>query len=310
MQGSICAGFDCVDNESFGFDTIWLKENNLRIGFNDTSVGTFPSNDWQLTANDSASGGANKFSIDDVTGAKTPFTIIGGAPTNALFVSSIGDVGLGTATPTLDLQIQRTDTPAIRLEQTNGGGFTAQTWDVAGNEANFFVRDVTGGSLLPFRIRPGAPTSSIDIAASGNVGIGTASPQQRLHVNGNVQVEGRVIELSDVNAKQDFVPVDGQTVLMRLRAVPISTWRYRTDESGARHMGPTAQDFFAAFGLGEDERHIGSLDINGVTLAAIKALDQQVQARDARIAELEQQNADLEARLARLEAAVADLAEK
>jgi hypothetical protein len=64
----------------------------------------------------------------------------------------------------------------MRLEQNSGGGFTAQTWDIAGNEANFFVRDVTGGSRLPFRIRPGAPTSSIDIAASGNVGIGTASP--------------------------------------------------------------------------------------------------------------------------------------
>ena len=311
VQSSLCVGLDCVDGESFGFDTLRLKENNTRIGFSDTSATAgFATNDWQLTANDSGGGGAEKFSIDDITGAKTPFTIIAGAPTNALFVSSTGDVGLGTATPGLDLHFQTTDTPAIRLEQTNGGGFNAQTWDVGGNESNFFVRDLTGGSLLPFRIRPGAPTSSIDIAASGNVGIGTASPQHRLHVNGNVQVEGRLVELSDANAKQDFVPVDGQTVLMRLRAVPISTWRYRTDESGARHMGPTAQDFFAAFGLGEDERHIGSLDINGVTLAAIKALDEQAQARDARIAELEQQNADLEARLARLEAAVAALAEK
>ena len=75
-----------------------------------------------------------------------------------------------------------TDTPAIRLDQSNAGGFTAQTWDIGGNEANFFVRDTTGGSRLPFRIRPGAPTSSIDIAASGNVGIGTASPTAKLFV--------------------------------------------------------------------------------------------------------------------------------
>ncbi|HWI72392.1 MAG TPA: hypothetical protein VNT55_10585 [Baekduia sp.] len=60
------------------------------------------------------------------------------------------------------------DTPGIRLLQT-GVSFAAQTWDVAGNEANFFIRDLTGGSRLPFRIRPGAPTSSIDIAASGEV---------------------------------------------------------------------------------------------------------------------------------------------
>ncbi|HXU30833.1 MAG TPA: tail fiber domain-containing protein, partial [Thermoanaerobaculia bacterium] len=74
------------------------------------------------------------------------------------------------------------NTPAMRLEQNNSGGFTAQTWDVAGNEANFFVRDVTGGSRLPFRIRPGAPTSSVDISADGDVGIGTASPSNSLHV--------------------------------------------------------------------------------------------------------------------------------
>jgi hypothetical protein len=46
-----------------------------------TSAG-FPANDWQLTANDSASGGANKFSIVDITGSKVPFTITAGAPTN------------------------------------------------------------------------------------------------------------------------------------------------------------------------------------------------------------------------------------
>jgi hypothetical protein len=95
-------------------------------------------------------------------------------------LSSGGNLGLGTATPVLDLHINTTDTPAIRLEQNNSGGFTAQTWDIAGNEANFFVRDVTSGSRLPFRIRPGAPTSSIDIAANGNVGVGTASPNARI----------------------------------------------------------------------------------------------------------------------------------
>jgi len=184
VQGSLCVGLDCVNNESFGFDTIRLKENNTRIKFDDTSASAgFPANDWQLTANDSASGGANKFSIEDVTGSKIPFTVLAGAPTNSLFVGSNGKIGIRTGTPVLDLHISGTDTPAVRMEQTNAGGFTAQTWDVAGNEANFFVRDVTGGSRLPFRIRPGAPTSSIDISAAGNVGIGTASPSLLLHVH-------------------------------------------------------------------------------------------------------------------------------
>jgi hypothetical protein len=177
VQGSGCFGLDCVNNESFGFDTIRMKENNLRIKAEDTSSSSgFPASDWQLTFNDSASGGSNKFSVEDITGARVPFTVEGGSPTNSLFVDSTGNIGLQTSTPALDFHINSTDTPAHRFEQNNSGGFTAQTWDVGANEANFFVRDVTGGSLLSFRIRPGAPTSSIDISSDGDVGIGTASP--------------------------------------------------------------------------------------------------------------------------------------
>jgi hypothetical protein len=189
IQGSLCVGLDCVNNESFGFDTIRLKENNTRIKFDDTSTGTgFPNHDWQLTANDSASGGANKFSIEDITAATVPVTVTGSAPTNSIFVDSTGRLGLRTSTPVLDVHISTSNTPAIRQEQTNAGGFTAQTWDIGGNEANWFVRDVTGGSRLPLRIRPGAPTSSVDISASGEVGIGTASPSNQLHVFGSTDV--------------------------------------------------------------------------------------------------------------------------
>jgi hypothetical protein len=192
VQGSTCVGLDCVNNENFGFDTIRLKENNDRIQFDDTSTSTgFPTNNWQIRANSSASGGASFLGfVDQGTNGNSEsgtvvFEVDAGAPANALRVSNIGKVGLRTATPVLDLHITTSDTPAHRLEQTNAGGFTAQTWDIAGNEANFFVRDVTGGSRLPFRIRPGAPTSSVDVAASGNVGVGTASPGFHLHVQGS-----------------------------------------------------------------------------------------------------------------------------
>ncbi|HEX7807812.1 MAG TPA: tail fiber domain-containing protein [Thermoanaerobaculia bacterium] len=204
VQGSGCFGFDCVNNESFGFDTIRLKENNLRIKFEDTSVGAFPSNDWQLTANDSASGGANKFSIEDITGSKVPFTVTAGATTNSIFVDSTGRVGFRTSTPVLDLHVNTSNTPALRLEQNNTGGFTAQTWDIAGNEANFFVRDVTSGSRLPFRIRPGAPTSSLDISADGAIGIGTASPNTNsaLDVVGAIRLTGTANPTTDNGAWQ------------------------------------------------------------------------------------------------------------
>jgi hypothetical protein len=189
VQGSACVGLDCVNNEPFSFDTIRMKENNTRILFMDTSVGAFPTNDWMIRANSSASGGGSFLAFVDQgttsTGGDTGtiiFEVDAGAPANSLRVSSTGNIGLGTATPVLDVHANTSDTPAIRLEQNNSGGFSAQTWDIAGNEANFFVRDVTSGSRLPFRIRPGAPTSSIDISADGDVGIGTAGPNARLDI--------------------------------------------------------------------------------------------------------------------------------
>nr|WP_295467214.1 hypothetical protein [Mesorhizobium sp.] len=190
VQGSLCTGLSCVNGESFGFATIRLKEDNTRIDFTDTSSAAgFATTDWRIQANDSNSGGANALSFRSMgataTGAEggTPIlTLTNGAPSNSVFVDSSGRVGLRTATPVLDLHINTSNTPAIRLEQNNSGGFTAQTWDVAGNEANFFIRDVTGGSRLSFRIRPGAPTSSIDIAATGRVGINNASPDAPMEI--------------------------------------------------------------------------------------------------------------------------------
>lgn len=298
IQGSICVGLDCVNNESFGFDTIRLKENNTRIKFDDTSTSAgFPANDWQLTANDSASGGQNKFSIEDITGSKIPFTTIAGAPTNSLFIASTGKVGFRNSSPGLDLHMTTTDTPAIRFEQTNGGGFTAQTWDVGANEANWFVRDLTAGSRLPFRIRPGAPTSSLDIGASGKVSIGVAGDPvaDKLDVNGNLLVHGTISQLSSRTSKENFRALDGKLVLAKLEALPISTWNYKGAGDGDRHLGPVAEDFHAAFGLGSSDHFVAPTDVAGVALASVKALQDEVRERDRRIESLEARLAELEA---------------
>lgn len=192
VDGSLCVGFDCVNGESFGFDTIRMKENNVRIKADDTSVtASFPGNDWQLTFNDSANGGANKFSVDDTTNGRTPFTIEASAPSHSLYVDDGGRIGLGTSTPSVELHVIDGDTPTLRLQQDGSSGFAPQSFDVAANETNFFVRDVSNGSTLPFRIRPGAPTSSIDIQTDGDVhvsrfvGIGTNNPLGDLHIKGD-----------------------------------------------------------------------------------------------------------------------------
>ena len=181
--GSSCVGVDCNNGESFGFDTIRLKENNLRIKFEDTSnSATFATNDWQITINDSESGGANKFSIDDVDGGTIPFTIEATAPSNTLYLGSKGRVGLGTTTPMEKLHVVHGNSPSLRLEQDGSSGFTSQVWDMGSNESNFFIRDVTNGSKLPFRIVPGASNNSLYIAADGDVGFGTSTPDGQIDV--------------------------------------------------------------------------------------------------------------------------------
>jgi hypothetical protein len=183
ITGSLCVGFDCQDGESFGFDTIILKEHNLRIYFNDTSyTASYPTNSWRITINDSTNGGASYFSVDDVDDGTSIFKVEAGAPSNSLYVEDYGRVGLGTSTPVVELHIKDSDTPTLRLEQDSSGGWTAQTWDVAGNESNFFVRDATNGSKLPFRIQPSTPSSTLCLKSDGNVGIGTWSPAYPLEL--------------------------------------------------------------------------------------------------------------------------------
>ncbi len=198
VDGSACIGFDCVNGEVFSFDTIRLKENNLRIKFDDTSVVPgFPATDWQLTANASANGGASKFSIEDISGSRTPFTVEANARSHSLYVDDGGRIGSRTSTPSTEIHTIDGDTPTLRLQQDGSSGFAPQTWDVAGNETNFFIRDVTNGSTLPFRIRPSAPTSSIFIDVDGDVGMGTASPDANLHV---IETAAGVADLLELTA--------------------------------------------------------------------------------------------------------------
>jgi hypothetical protein len=186
VDGSACIGMDCVNGESFGFDTLRLKENNLRIHFDDTSSSaSFPGNDWRITINDSSNGGGNFFAVEDATAGRTPFKIEAGAIVNALYVDAEGDVGIGTSTPVVEAHLVDGNTPTLRLEQNGSSGFTPQTWDLAGNETNFFVRDVTNGSKLPFRIEPGADDNAIYIDSTNNIGFGTNSPDSTLDIQAN-----------------------------------------------------------------------------------------------------------------------------
>ncbi len=185
FQSSLCVGFDCVNGEVFDFDTIRLKENNTRIAFVDTSTTTgFTTNDWSLAANDSGSGGLERFMLSNDTGFRIPVSVLANARTNALVLRE-DNLGLGTLTPASTVHLVDSNTPAIRLEQA-GGGWMPYTWDVAANEYGFFLRDVGNASTIPVRVRSDAPSSSLEIDPDGDVGLGIAAPEAKLHLKGAV----------------------------------------------------------------------------------------------------------------------------
>jgi len=95
--------------------------------------------------------------------------------------------------------------------------------------------------------------------------------------------------LSDRNAKANFAPVDGRDILARLMAVPVQTWNYKSQDPSVRHIGPVAQDFYSAFGVGEDDKFISTVDADGVALASIQGLYQIVQEKDEEISNLKSQ---------------------
>jgi hypothetical protein len=108
-------------------------------------------------------------------------------------------------------------------------------------------------------------------------------------------IQGACAAISDRAVKTNFGSVDPADMLARVRALPISTWNYRSDDPAIRHIGPMAQDFSAAFGVGADDRHISPIDGQGVALAAIQGLSAEVE-------RLREENARLVARVTALEA--------
>jgi hypothetical protein len=148
------------------------------------------------------------------------------------------------------------------------------------NDDQFIVR-ANGGLWF------GAVTADFTPTIGSGVLIGTST-------GAYLSSGGAWTNASDRDAKANFTPVNEQEVLSRLAGIPITVWNYQSQDPSIHHIGPIAQDFYAAFGVGEDDTHISTLDADGVALAAIQGLYQLVQEQEARIA-------DLEARLVALE---------
>jgi hypothetical protein len=105
--------------------------------------------------------------------------------------------------------------------------------------------------------------------------------------------------LSDRNAKTGITTIDPQEVLKKVSDLPVTAWQY-THDPNRRYIGPMAQDFRAAFSLGFDNKHISTLDTDGVALSALKGLIAELQDRKDRSAAQARRLAELEAELLEL----------
>ena len=115
---------------------------------------------------------------------------------------------------------------------------------------------------------------------------------------------------SDRSLKTDFTNVRPQEILEQLAALPIQRWRYTNEPASIRHVGPMAQDFQAAFGLGADGKMIHFVDASGVALAAIQGLNEKLDQKDRQIQDLKTKNDSLAKKLDELTATVESLADK
>jgi len=132
---------------------------------------------------------------------------------------------------------------------------------------------------------------------SGIIRIGVPGTQTATYLSGTVYANN-VALTSDRNAKENFATVNTCEVLDKVATLPMSEWQFKSTP-GERHLGPMAQDFQAAFGLGGDDKHIATVDEEGVALAAIQGLNQkleaQVKEKDGQIAELRRELGELKA---------------
>jgi hypothetical protein len=162
-----------------------------------------------------------------------------------------------------------------RLASTNGhlGAF------VYGDASGFSTLNATADNSLVVRVQ------RVWFGKSGDQ-VYTAGRYIETSTGAYLSDGGDWVNASDVNRKKNFRDEDGEAVLQTLSGLPIPSWSYRAEDPSVRHLGPTAQDFYAAFHLGDSDKAIGTVDEAGVALLAIQALERRTREQATAIAAL------------------------
>jgi hypothetical protein len=155
----------------------------------------------------------------------------------------------------------------LRAKANHQGAFVwgdSQFADVASTGANQFIVRASGGIWLGTTTSPSIPAGQFLSTSTG----------------AHLTTGGVWTNASSRSIKAGFSPVDPGEVLDQVASLPITTWHYQA-EPGVIHIGPVSEDFHAAFGVGGDDRTIGTVDADGVALAAIQGLNQKLEAEVA-----------------------------
>ncbi len=236
-------------------------------------------------------GGTSNFagSNDSNSGTATAATVAGGSGNQATAtVSTVSGGRLNAATGYAAM------VPGGLQNEASGNYSFAAGDNAHATAAGAFAWADIGAS--PFTV---STANRFGVRASGGVFLYTNSAATSgVYVNGG---SGTWNSVSDRNAKENFQTVNPQAVLERVAAMPITTWNYKAEGAGVRHIGPMAQDMYAAFTLGDSDKAIGTVDADGIALASIQALNHRSQCEFARVAALESQVRDLQAANAALE---------
>jgi len=216
-------------------------------------------------------------------------------------LSFVGDANTGLFSPDADLvAVTTAGVERLRIESAGIGiGETAPDAQlhITGPQTTPQIKIETSAnnSFVKMRLESqGKPYWDFAVGGTANVMnwfySGTSQNLMSLSTNGTLTTVGPVNPPSDRHTKQDFSPVDPQEMLAKVAALPIQGWAYKNSPD-TRHIGPVAQDFHAAFQLnGDDDKHISTVDADGVALAAIQGLNQKLEkklkAHETEIAEL------------------------
>ncbi len=240
---------------------------------NNTKAGGFSS---LATGSYTIASGDESTTIGVFDTASATYTTVIGTSSSA---SSIGAISIGTRNT------------ASGANSVAIGGYA--------NTNGMFSAVVIGDGTLPQAPAPAAHTFTV-LATGGTTIYSSMSPPAGVSLSPGGSGWNAV---SDRNKKENFRSIDGEKLLATLNDVPVTTWSYKSESPAIRHMGPMAQDMYAAFGLGTSDTMINSVDIDGLNLAGIEALVKRTD-------NLQKENDELRAEVNELKAIVQTLAEE